>query len=116
MAAERVERLIETSGLEWTFFAESLAGLGCWKNGCGVLRGAVRNTIRRAWFAIRSSALGAAAGGATHTRKTVSASSRHESSVSGTVRSPRTTSTSGGKPAASGLRVIARNGAPAALN
>jgi hypothetical protein len=94
----------------------SLEGLGCWKNGCGVLRGAVRNTIRRAWSAIRFSALGAAVGGATHTRKTVSTSCRHRSRVSGTVRSPRTTSTCGGRPVASGLRAITRNRAPVPRN
>ena len=52
--------------------AMSLEGLGCWKNGCGVLRGAVRNTMRRACFAIRSSASATEDGGATHTRNTVS--------------------------------------------
>ena len=72
--------------------------------------------MRRACFAIRSSAPATAAGGATHTRKTVSISCRQRSRVSGTVRSPRTTSTCGGKPAASGLRVMARNCAPAAAS
>src|ERR1700722_6646892 len=44
-----------------------LLGLGCWKNGCGVLSGAERNTILRAYFAIRSKAGANAASGAVQT-------------------------------------------------
>src|SRR5260370_42326729 len=87
--------------------ASARTGLGCWNKGCAVLIGAERNTMRRACFEIRSKAGAAAASGAVHTRNTASTSSRHSSRVSATVRSPRTTSTCGGKPAVCGLRVSA---------
>ena len=80
----------------------SLAGLGRWNKGCAVLSGAERNTMRRACLAIRSKAGATAAGGATYTRNTVSMPSTHASRVSGSVRSPRTTSTCRGKRAPSG--------------
>jgi len=63
--------------------------------------------MRCACFAIRSKAGTTVAGGATHTRNTVSIPSKHPSRVLGRARSPRTTSTCGGKPAASGLRASA---------
>src|SRR5436305_1533424 len=71
-------------------------------------RGEVGSTTRRADRAIWSKAARKAPAGAVHTRNTVSITSRHLLRDSGSVRSPRTTSTPDGRPAASGLRVIAR--------
>ncbi len=91
-------------------------GLGCWKKGCAVLCGDERNTMRRVCLTIRSRAGVTAARGAHHTRKTASMPSRHSSRVSARVRSPRTTSTRGGKPAVCGLRASARTRTPVAGN
>ena len=57
--------------------ATSLEGFGCWKNGCGVLSGAVRNTIAVRGGRFIPAHAPQPAGGATHTTKTVSTSSRH---------------------------------------
>jgi hypothetical protein len=68
---------------------------------------------RRTLAASSSMTAGAVAGGAVHTRKTVSTSSSAGSSVSGSVRSPMATSTPSGRDAsASALRVRVRMGAP----
>jgi len=135
---EQIERLIETSGLPTSserFPGRrnvhcspevsinrsmcsniALSGLGCWKSGCAVLSGAERYTMRRARFVIRSNAGATAARGAVHTRNTVSMPSKHPSSVSGRVRSPRDTSICGENRVTSGLRVITRTCAPVAAN
>ena len=73
-------------------------------------------SMRRACFVIRSKAVATAAGGAVHTGNTISMPSKHPSSVSGRVRSPRTTSTCGGNRAAPGSRAIARTCMPVAAN
>jgi hypothetical protein len=93
----------------------ALTGFGCWKSGCAVLSGAERNTMRRACFAIRSKA------GATPAERSTLGTRyrRHRDIHQGVlvrVRSPRTTSTCGGKRHASGLRASARTCAPVAAN
>ena len=87
-----------------------LLGLGCWKKGCGVFSGAERNTRRRMRFRSCSKAGPKAPSGAVQTRNAASTSNRHPWRLSGEVKSPCTTSTSGGKWTSSNLRVRARTG------
>jgi hypothetical protein len=92
-------------------------GFGCRKKGCAVWCGDERKTTRRAYVARRSTTAGAVAGGTVQTRKTALTPRRPASSDPGTVRSPVTTSTHPGSPAAaSGRCVRARTGTPASIN
>lgn len=68
--------------------------------------------MRPALRARRASTAGTVAGGAVQTRKTAPAPASAGSSDSGAVRSPATSSTSGGSAAAAGRRTSARTGWP----